>query len=206
VFVGVRDLTNVALDNPNLIPILLDVTDDRSIRFAFDMVKSKTDHIDYLINNAGLNKDSATNNNKDIVCKLSELDRTALIRMFDVNAIAPIMMLKVFLPLLITDPTYVINISSGRSSYQDEYENTNGNYGYRASKAALNMLTHASTWDLPVNIRTFAVHPGGVKTDMNPTGVDLPVVQAERIIDITRNWKDEFNGKFLRYNGVLYPL
>jgi hypothetical protein len=45
-----------------------------------------------------------------------------------------------------------------------------------------------------------------VKTDMNPTGDQLPFEQAKSIIDITKNWSDEFNGKFLRYDSTLYPL
>lgn len=208
VFVGVRDIKSIPLElkNNNLIPVALDVSDDKSIESAFIEVQKVTEKLDYLVNNAGLNKDSATDGYKEMVCNLKSLDRKAMLRMFDVNSVSPMMVLNVFTPLLTADPAFVINISSGRSSYKDEYENKIGNYGYRASKAALNMLTHCSTWDLPKNIKTFAVHPGGVKTDMNPTGDQIPVVQAEMVIDITKNWKDEFNGKFLRYNGVIYPL
>lgn len=209
VFAGVRYPANFDRNlssNPNLVIVPIDVSDDESIKKAVAIVKEKTNNLDFLINNAGTNKDSATNNHKELVCNLSQLDRKSLLYMFNINSISPMIVLKEFLPLLTDNPSFVINISSGRSSYKDEYLNTNGNYGYRGSKAALNLMTFSSLIDLPKNVKTFAVHPGGVKTDMNPTGTDKPIEQAGKIIDITKNWKEEFNGKFLRYNGILYPL
>ena len=67
------------------------------------------------------------------------------------------------------------------------------------------MLTFCSVMDLPDNVKTFSVHPGDVKTDMNEDGTDLPFDQAKKIIEITNNWKDEMNGRFLRYDGTYYP-
>jgi hypothetical protein len=60
--------------------------------------------------------------------------------------------------------------------------------------------------ELPKNIKTFAVHPGSVKTDMNKNGDQAPYDQAKSIIEITKNWKEEFNGKFMCYSGEEYPL
>lgn len=191
----------------NLRVISLDVSTDSSISNAIDLISRETDHLDYLINNAGLNKDTATNQHKELVSNLDTLDREALKKMFDVNAISPMMILQKSLQLLKKTPSaFVINISSDRASFHDELENSSGNYGYRASKIALNMMTFCSTWDLPENIKTFAVHPGSVKTHMNPTGTNSPIDQAEKIISITSNWKEDFNGKYLRYDGTLYPL
>ena len=159
-----------------------------------------------IVNNAGVNKDTATNNHKEYVCNLGSLKREDLLKMFDVNSISPLMILQKFPPLLTSDPSFVINISSCRASFHDEFDNSTGNYGYRASKIALNMLTFCSVKDLPSNVKTFAVHPGSVKTNMNQQGDQTPYEQAEKIISITKNWKEEFNGRFLRYNGVEYPL
>jgi len=185
--------------------IPLDVSSDDLIKKAVDLVKEKTDHLNFLINNGGLNKDSATNGKKEKVSNLDSLNREMLLKMFDVNAVGPMIMVKEFSDLLKKEISFVINISSCRASYNDEYGNSSGNYGYRASKAALNMMTFCSLHDLPKNVKVFAVHPGGVKTDMNPGGTDDPYEQAKKMIDITKNWKEEFNGKFLRYNGVFYP-
>lgn len=204
VFAGMRNIKDQA--NKNILPLVFDVSSDLSIKKAFETIKSKTDNLDLIVNNAGVNKDTATDNHKEFVCNLGSLKRENLLNMFDVNSISPLMILQEFLPLLKSDPCFVINISSCRASFHDEFENLTGNYGYRASKIALNMLTFCSVKDLQSNIKTFTVHPGGVKTDMNPEGDQMPYDQAEKIISITRNWKDEFNGKFMRWSGEYYPL
>ena len=206
VFAGVKDVSVSKLEkHENLRIIPLDVTSDSSIEEAFKLVSTQTDHLDYLVNNAGVNKDTATGNNMEIVCSLPKLERKVLLEMFDVNAISPMMVLAKFLPLLVSSLSFVVNVSSNRASYGDK-TNTSGNYGYRASKIALNMMTLASLFDLPKNVKTFAVHPGDVKTDMNPDGDELPHDQAKKIIGITMNWKDENNGKYLKNDGTLYPL
>lgn len=94
VFIGVRDPAKVSDDirkNANIFIVKLDVTKDESVSSAYREVFKQTDHIDYLINNAGLNKDSATNGNKQFVCDFKDLDREKLLKMFDVDAIAPMM-------------------------------------------------------------------------------------------------------------------
>lgn len=207
VFAGVKNPSKTELKNhKNLKLILLDVSSDVSISHAVEAISKETKHLNLLINNARVNKDTATNNHKEIVCSLPQLDRNSLLQMLDVNAVSPLILIKHSLPLLKEQDSFVINISSDRASFHDELENSSGNYGYRASKIALNMLTFCSVWDLPKNVKTFAVHPGSVKTHMKPEGKDLPYEQAKKIISITQNWKEEFNGKFLRYDGTLYPL
>lgn len=208
VFAGTRNPQTFdpeLIKNSNLTVVAIDISDDKSIENAYKLISSQTQSIDYLINNAGVNKDTATNNHKELVNELTSLDRDKLLSMFDINTISPIMLLKQFLPLLNINPSFVINISSNRASINDLMTNTAGNYGYRASKAALNMMTWCTLHDLPENIKTFSVAPGSVKTDMNPTGDSLPVEQAEKIINITKTWNDELNGRFLQFDGTLYP-
>ena len=203
VFAGVKNVSVSHLQkHHNLKIVPLDVTSDKSIRMAVKIISKEAKHLDYLINNAGINKDTATNGHKEIVCELVKLDRKTLLKMFDVNTISPMMVLKITLPLLAKDESFVINISSNRASLSDV--NDNGNYGYRASKAALNIMTLSSLLDLPKKVKTFAIHPGDVKTDMNPTGKNSPYRQAEKIIAITKKWKADYNGRFLRVDGTLY--
>jgi len=209
VFAGVRKPENFPKElkeNKNLKVVEIDVSNDESIRKAAQTVSEQTEHLDFLVNNAGVNKDSATNNHKEEVCNLKSLDRQSLQKMFDVNSISPLLITKYFLKLLNSNPGFIINISSCRASSHDEIPNSSANYGYRASKAALNMMVLSSILDLPKNVKTFTVHPGSVKTDMNPEGTDKPQDQAKAILKITENWNDDFNGKFLRYSGELYPL
>jgi len=193
-------------DNPSLIYIDLDVTNDESLSNAYEKVLEHTDTLDILINNAGVNKRSATNNRPELVSSLASLDRSKLANMFNVNTISPLIITKKFYSLMKNDPSFIVNISSCRASFHDPYESKNANYGYRASKIALNMLVHDLIKELPQNTKVFAVHPGDVHTDMNPKGTDEPREQASKIIAITQNWKEEFNGKFLNYDGEYFPF
>lgn len=206
VFAGMRNVNDFNTIGENVFPIQIDVANDTSIENAYKEVASKTNSLELLINNAGLNKDSATDGNKDIVCKLNQLDRSSLLNMFDVNSIGPLMVVKHFLGLLHNDPSFIIHISSDRASFHSEIPNTSANYGYRASKIALNMMAFASVEDLPQNIKTFTVHPGSVLTDMNPRGTQKPLEQAKKIVAITEEWREEKNGAFLRPSGDFYPL
>ena len=195
-----------AKESETYIPVEIDVSNDESIKAAAQEVRKHTNALDLLINNAGLNKDTATNGDKTLVCNLDKLNREYLLKMYDVNSISPLIVVKEFLPLLKATPSFVINISSCRASFHDEFANSNANYGYRSSKIALNMMTFGSIQDLPENVKTFAVHPGSVRTDMNPDGTETPLEAAESIVKIVDNWDDKFNGKFMRYSGELYPL
>lgn len=205
VFAGARHITERP-DNPNLEYIELDVTSDASINQAYEKVSAKTNHLDLLVNNAGVNKRSATGEQPELVNELKSLDRDKLLYMFNVNSVSPIMMTKKFSTLMTSENSFVVNVSSCRASFHDPFDGTNANYGYRASKLALNMFILASIKDLPKNIKIFGVHPGNVHTDMNPKGEDDPLNQAKMIVGITNNWKDEYNGAFLNYDGEFFPL
>lgn len=206
VFGGVRTKVATLPHHENLVWIEIDVADDASIGRAVAEVRQHVSTLDLLINNAGVNKDTATQHHKERVSMLGSLERESLQKIFDINSISPLMVLQRFLPLLTPDPSFVIQVSSRRASFQNEFENEYANYGYRASKVALNMITACSVQDLPKNIRTFSVHPGSVRTDMNPKGTDEPKIQAQKIVTITESWNDDWNGQFMKYDGILYSV
>lgn len=206
VFGGTRQLSLDLPQHENLFWIEINLESDDSIEAAVRKVSEHTNSIDLLINNAGINKDTVASESKEKVGSLVSLDRHLLHKMFDINAIAPMLVLQKFLPMLANQDSFVINISSCRGSFHDELANKFANYGYRGSKIALNMFTFCSVLDLPKNIKIFAVHPGEVKTSMNPSGKNEPIVQAEKILSIKNKWNDEWNGKFMRYSGEEYPL
>lgn len=149
VFAGLRNPASESTNlnkQQNLRIVPMDVTNDNSISKAVELIAKETDHLNYLVNNAGVNKDTVTNNRKELVCNLTDLDRKLLLKMFDINAVSPMIILQKCLPLLKAEPSFVVNISSNRASFSDE--NEIGNYGYRASKIALNMMTLCSLMDL----------------------------------------------------------
>lgn len=193
----------------NVVTLRMDVADDGSIKEAFEEVRKNHSAIDLLINNAGVNSDTVSAYNPDGVRKLENLDRSLLLRMFNVNAIGPLMVIKTFLPLLkAAEGSRVINISSERASFnaRDKAANYN-NYGYAASKIALNMFVRDAAHDLaPFHVFTFAIHPGWVKSDMNPNGNLLPEEAARKILGVADRVTPEQSGKFFDNDGRLYEL
>lgn len=204
VYAAMRQATDLPPVNENVIPVELDVSDDESMRNLTRTIQQNGDTITLLINNAGVNKDSVSDT-KDKVCKLDALDRLSLNTMFDVNATSPLLMAQHIVPLM-KDGGLVLNISSCRASFHDHEENSTANYGYRASKVALNMFTQALSEDLPNGIVTVAVHPGGVLTDMNPAGPTDPIEAASEIVEtFVEHWRPEMNGGFYNRDGSEYP-
>ena len=59
---------------------------------------------------------------------------------------------------------------------------------------------------LPTNVKTFAVHPNEVITEMNPNGEFTPAQSADAIHKLIENFNLENNGKFLNYDGSIYPV
>ncbi len=204
VYAGMRRTDGFRASSPNIKAIELDIQDDTSIQKAAETIRSEVGSLDLLVNSAGVNKDTATSNHKELVSKLDSLDREALLLMFNVNSVSPLLVTKYMVPIMTTQHCFIINVSSQRASFSDE--NESANYGYRATKVALNMFTAASLSDLPKNVQTFAVHPGSVKTDMNPWGEISPQESATSILAILDKWQPEKNGKFLNYDGTDYPL
>ncbi|KAK6472660.1 C-factor [Huso huso] len=122
-----------------------------------------------LINNAGIN----------IFGTLETVEAEQMMTNYETNAVSPLMITKAFLPLLRKAAkqgtstgihrTAVVNVSSLLGSVElnwgpgAEFKT----YPYKASKAALNMLTRCVAVDLtPEGILCMAVHPGWVQTDM----------------------------------------
>lgn len=153
--------------------------------------------VDVLINNAGV---------MGKMLGLEKLDHADMLRTFDINALGPVRVSAALLPQLRRGKTRKIaHISSGMGSIGD---NTSGGaYGYRMSKAALDMACRSMAVDLRgEGFKVVALNPGWVKTDMGgqsaPTPVDTSVrMMIERIDQLT----DEQSGTLLDYRGHTWP-
>jgi NAD(P)-dependent dehydrogenase (short-subunit alcohol dehydrogenase family) len=110
--------------------------------------------LDALINNAGIMVED----------DIDGIDIAAVRRQFEVNALGPLNVVLAFRGRL-KRGAKVVQITSLLGSIGDN--ESGGDYGYRMSKAAQNMLTANLAHDLGRDgIVAVAVHPGIVATDM----------------------------------------
>ena len=124
--------------------------------------------LDLLINNAGILLRET----------LDDLDFAQMRRQFEVNALGPLRVTKALLPTL-QRGSKVILITSRMGSIGD---NTSGSrYGYRMSKAALNMAGMSLAHDLrDRGVAVAMLHPGFVRTDMTEQNGNVDVAEAVR--------------------------
>lgn len=142
---------------------------------------------------------------------LRSLNAEALTRVLQVNAVGPALVAKHLLPLTPRDrPSVLAALSARVGSIGDNQ--LGGWYGYRASKAALNMLIrtlaieHRRTRPLGVCV---VLHPGTVATALSApfqTGVPdgklfTPEQSAAALLAVVAGLGPEANGGFFAWDG-----
>ncbi|NOZ74466.1 MAG: SDR family oxidoreductase [FCB group bacterium] len=173
----------------------LDITNPASIdRFTGRLNKTP---VDVLINNAGIGI---------VDDKFDSLKMGDINRHFQVNCIGTLQVVQALLPFLRRGKRkLVINLSSKSGSISQNVQGTC--YGYRASKAALNMLTKNLSIEFASQGFTFILmHPGSVRTDM--TGHQAPLSPQESVqgmLQVIQGLGPEDNGSFIDYKGEIVP-
>ena len=106
---------------------------------------------------------------------------------------------------LLKSGSKVVLITSRMGSIDDN--SSGSHYGYRMSKAALNMAGKSLAIDLePKGIALGIIHPGWVQTDMTGhTGHYSVSVAAKQIIERINNLNLENTGSFWHSNGDILP-
>ncbi|MFU8830185.1 MAG: SDR family NAD(P)-dependent oxidoreductase, partial [Phycisphaerales bacterium] len=138
---------------------------------------------------------------------IADLDIEGLARDLRINAVGPLRVIKHLLPNLRAAPTRkIVSISSQLGSITNA--NGGSSYGYRASKAALNMLNkHLSIELAEEGFTCMVLHPGWVKTRMG--GEEAPLTPPESIagmLKVIANAEPKtHNGAFLDYKGDTLP-
>jgi len=99
---------------------------------------------------------------------LNSVNSEHLTQAFLVNAIGPSMVLRHFTPLLASGSSLYAKLSARVGSISDNKKG--GWYGYRASKAALNMILQTAAIELQrknPNLRVVALQPGTVRSKLS---------------------------------------
>jgi NAD(P)-dependent dehydrogenase (short-subunit alcohol dehydrogenase family) len=180
--------------------VCADIGSDESVFKASNDIKNLTDHIDLLINCAGILGDMSKNLGDD-------LDFDEISRVINVNAIGTLRITNALSSLVLnsTEKT-IVNISSEAGSIADCWRT--GWFGYCMSKAANNMqsaLVHNNMRELGGKV--FAIHPGHVATYMrghlDTTAKITPDVSAEGILHVVLDMPHPINSHplYLDYTG-----
>ena len=174
----------------SVVPVPLDITSRISIEAAFSVVSQAVQHLDVLINNAGiLDHDEGS---------VFELHPQRLRRMFETKTIGALLVTQTFLPMLRKSVSgRIINVSSGAGQLSDM-----GTWApaYSISKTALNGVTGQFAAALrDSNIAVNSVCPGWVKTDMGGDEAPLSVEQgADTIVWLATEAPQSMTGLFIR--------
>lgn len=149
--------------------------------------------LDRLVNNAGILQRTALDN----------LDWDAMLRQFEVNSIGPLRVTAA-LRANLASGSKVFIVTSRMGSIEDN--TSGGSYGYRMSKAAVNMAGKSLSVDLKDDgIGVFLLHPGWVSTDMTGgTGIDV-TESAAGLIETMDRLGFEQTGTFWHQEGYALP-
>ena len=210
-----RELIELAANHSNLHLFELDVTNtSQLIAIVKEVGKRLLDAgLNLLINNAAIYdlKGSA------YATKTSTLDEVTpeiMIKVYETNTIAPLMIAKYFLPILrkaafnktsCQPRAAIVNISSADGSIY--LNHSGGLYQYKCSKAALNMITKSLSIDLAGDgITAICVDPGWIKTDMGGSAAPLTLSQTiPSLIKLLGSLDQSATGSFFLYDGTLLP-
>lgn len=170
--------------------VVMDVSSRASIQSAFELISSKTDRIDVLINNAGIMMPDDNN--------IMDASNTLVLDTLQTNALGPLQVVQTFLPLLLRG-SRVINISSSSGHMTDGKVST-WSPTYCLSKTLLNAITLQLSAALAERgVVVNAVCPGRVQTDMLGRGISRPVeVGADTPVWLATEAPVQVNGQFLR--------
>jgi NAD(P)-dependent dehydrogenase (short-subunit alcohol dehydrogenase family) len=192
--IAVCRVTSAALDGLGVtVHEGIEVTDDASVQHLANSLDPGP--IDVVINNAGIHSDET----------LDDLNFDRIRRQFEVNSLGPLRVTRALLPHL-REGSKVVIVTSRSGAIGDN--GSGRTYGYRMSKAAVNMAGVNLAIDLkPRGIPVLLLHPGMVKTDMSGGGPGAVEAKdaAARMVQRIDELSLDTTGKFLHAEGYELP-
>ncbi|MFT3890678.1 MAG: SDR family NAD(P)-dependent oxidoreductase [Anaerolineales bacterium] len=181
-----RDLSSLAEQYPQTLHLIpLDVGSMESVQAAVQKVEALSNHLDVLINNAGV-----TSSTKERHIREPQ-DYSEMHRLYDINTLGALRMVEVFLPLMDRGRAKRLRFVSSEAGSITRAERTSW-FSYCMSKAVLNMAVKLLFNDLHPAGFTFRVyHPGNVHSYMNTTGAMDADEAAARAIPILLGERNE---------------
>lgn len=146
-----KNAENLCKNYELAIPLKCDVSNELEVEKMINKIKEEQGHLDIIINNAGIAKDSLVTDKTKLT--FSEVLAT--------NLIGPFLVCKYGVKIM--NKGCIINVAStnGIDTYYPY------SLDYDASKAGLISLTHNLAVEYAPHIRVNAIAPGWINTDMN---------------------------------------
>ncbi len=196
-----KDLARLAGDSGGKVSVsAMEVTKPAEVKAAAAALKGQA--IDVLFNNAGV---LGGDINQTAPMSFGAIDYAMWEEVLRVNTLAPMRVAEAFVDHVAASERKLMVFMSTHMSSISELA-SGGYYQYRSSKAALNLVVKGLALDLaPKGIRTLAVHPGWVATDMG--GASAPVKPADSITglrQVIENYGKTQTGEFRNYDGTLF--
>lgn len=186
----------------NLNIVDLDISDDKSIEKAENLLENNISELDVLINNAGIYFDNTDN-------VLGDLNFEIMERMYKINSLGTLKVTHSVIDLLLRGKEkLLVNISSEAGSVGNCWRKKE--YGYSMSKTAVNMQSAILQNHLKeYGIKVFAIHPGYMKSYMlgekNMDADIEPEESAKKIYKLIFKEKNNFNHIYYDYLGNELP-
>jgi NAD(P)-dependent dehydrogenase (short-subunit alcohol dehydrogenase family) len=189
----------------------LDITDETQIAGVVQTIQTHTPSLNLVVNCVGWLHREGVSPEKS----LRALNMAQMEAYFRVNTIGPALLIKAVLPLLKhPHPSVLATISAKVGSIGDNH--IGGWYGYRASKAALNMLIHTAAIEYKRSCPhaiLVALHPGTTDTRLSAPfqrsvppeklfSVERTVGQLLAVID---KLQPDDSGEFFSWDGSRLP-
>ena len=174
----------------------LDVADETSIDKLAKELPSQIEHLDVLVNNAGIYLDASN-------ASVLEVEPTLILQTLQTNTLGPLRLTQKLVPLLAkSNAGKVINVSSGGGQLTDM---SDWAPAYSLSKTALNAVTGMMAAALrDKHIVVNSICPGWVRTDMGGSGASRSVQQgADTVTWLATQAPSDLTGKFLRDRKVI---
>jgi NAD(P)-dependent dehydrogenase (short-subunit alcohol dehydrogenase family) len=168
----------------------LDVSDFNQIDSLASTLATQT--INLVINNAGVYPAS----------DFCNTDYEAWMQAFKINTMSSLKLAEAFLPhMQKAGQAKLVALTSKMGSIDDN--TSGGEYSYRSSKTALNMVVKSLSVDLAkFGVTVAALHPGWVRTDMGgPNGLIDVETSVNGLRQVIAQLDSANSGQFFAYNG-----
>lgn len=195
-------LLALAQEEPRLRTFQVDATQEVQVAALFAKIRNHTKSLDFVANCVGILHDGDLQPEKTIL----QVDVKSLVRYFLINAAVTPLLAKYALPFL-RGPSLSLfaSISARVGSIGDN--KLGGWYGYRASKASMNMFLRTFALEVKTarsNCIVLALHPGTTRTALSAPFISRTRYTVHEPTATAKNLLQVLAGKTMNDTGLFF--